>query len=207
MDSSEEPEIRGTLEAFDDIIASMLGDVFNSDFTLGERGLTPSRFVDHVLENLRRPLQESVAQPATRNLNHYIEAQVHGELTLAEDIEALVINPCFTGTVTGKVFETLCDRYDIALFQQGGFVLSVDEIPSDFRGPTMPSLAARIAINETIDAGMIGQAVTRIKTNPAEFSDRGSQAEVLQELKLLWHVLVRVGRPAREFEEAPSIVE
>jgi hypothetical protein len=185
----------------------MLGDVFNSDFTLGERGLTPSRFVDHVLENLRRPLQESVAQPATRNLNHYIEAQVHGELTLAEDIEALVINPCFTGTVTGKVFETLCDRYDIALFQQGGFVLSVDKIPSDFRGPTMPSLAARIAINETIDAGMIGQAVTRIKTNPAEFSDRGSQAEVLQELKLLWHVLVRVGRPAREFEEAPSIVE
>ncbi|HIF93739.1 MAG: DUF3626 domain-containing protein [Myxococcales bacterium] len=199
MDSSEEPETRGTVEAFDDIVAAMLGDVFKSDFTLGESNLTPPRLIDHLLENSLRPLDESVAQPATRNLNHYIEAQVHGEVSLAEDVEALVIDPCFTQTQTGKTLESLCNQYEIALYQHGGFALPVDEIPSDFRGPSMPSLAARIATNDIIDVGVIGRAVTELKGNSARFSDRGSHDEVLQELKLLWHVLVRYGRPAGEF--------
>jgi len=200
MDSSEEPATRGTLEAFDDIVSAMLGDVFKSDFTLGENSLTPPRLIDHLLENSPRPIHESVAQPATRNLNHYIEAQVHGELSLGEDVEALVIDPCFPKTETGKILETVCRRYEIALFQHGGFALPVDEIPSDFRGPAMPSLAARIATDEAIDVATIGRAVNQLKADPARFSDRGSAGEVLQELKLLWHVLVRYGRPACEFE-------
>ena len=58
----------------------------------------------------------------------------------------------------------------------------------------MPSLARRIARNHCIDANIIGSAVVDLKRNPLSWSDRGTYEEVLQELKLLWHVLVRFGK-------------
>jgi hypothetical protein len=54
----------------------------------------------------RRPARELTAgrggrfcraAPA-RNLNQYIEAQVHGELVLRRDVEALVVDPAFCDT-------------------------------------------------------------------------------------------------------------
>ena len=59
----------------------------------------------------------------------------------------------------------------------------------------MPSLAARVALDGRIDAAAIGVAARALKRDPAAWSDRGDYATVLQELKLLWHVLVRFGRP------------
>lgn len=61
----------------------------------------------------------------------------------------------------------------------------------------MPSLAARIAHHGYIDASMIGSAAKHLRQDPAAWRDRGTHAEVLQELKLLWHVLVRYGKPLR----------
>ena len=63
----------------------------------------------------------------------------------------------------------------------------------------MPSLARRISTGDHIDAKLIGDAAVALKNDPGSFADRGSYDEVLQELKLLWHVLVRHGRPFREF--------
>lgn len=73
--------------------------------------------------------------------------------------------------------------------------MRVEEVPTDFRGPTMPSLAKRIARNGFIDASMIGDAVNDLKRNPLLWADRGNYEEMLQELKYLWHVLVRFGKP------------
>jgi hypothetical protein len=74
----------------------------------------------------------------------------------------------------------------------------IDEVPQDFRGPSMPSLAKRIGQNNVIDASIIGTAVMDLNRNPASWSERGAYKEVLQELKLLWHVLVRYGKPLVE---------
>jgi hypothetical protein len=126
-------------------------------------------------------------------LNHYIEAQVHGDVELRRDVDTLVGDPSFRGTETGRVLTELCRHYEIALHWHPGFVLSCEKVPRDFRGATMPSLAARIARAGIIDASTIGAAVTDLRADPGAWGDRGSIDDVLQELKLLWHVLVKYG--------------
>ena len=59
--------------------------------------MTPTRFIHHLLANLERPFIELVNKESARNLNHYIEAQIHGEISLKEDVEALVVDPSFKG--------------------------------------------------------------------------------------------------------------
>ena len=63
----------------------------------------------------------------------------------------------------------------------------------------MISLAKRIARHGYIDANMIGIAAMDLKRNPSSWNDRGTYEEVLQELKLLWHVLVRCGKLLQNF--------
>lgn len=57
----------------------------------------------------------------------------------------------------------------------------------------MPSLARRVARYGVVDVEAIGRGVRELSKNPEDWRDRGTYAEVLQELKLLWHVLVRFG--------------
>ncbi|HDR7793119.1 TPA: DUF3626 domain-containing protein [Bacillus luti] len=198
LDSHQDPKEKGTYEEFDMILAALLEEVFVRDFAIGEGNLTPTTFMNHLLDNLDRPFIDVVNKEPARNLNHYIEAQVHGDISLKEDVEALVVDPSFKGTDVGKTLEKICLKYSIDLYWHIGFVLTVDEVPMDFRGSNMPSLARRIARNNYIDANIIGSAVVDLKRNPLSWSDRGTYEEVLQELKLLWHVLVRYGKPNRK---------
>lgn len=195
LDSHQEPEEKGTLEKFDMILAVLLKDAFQNEYALGERELTPGKLMKHLTSKLSLPLQDPSDKLVKRNLNHYIEAQVHSIVSLKEDAEALVADPSFQGTKTGEVLEKLCGHYDLRLYWHQGFVLDAADVPSDFRGPAMPSLAQRIAVNGRIDAHAIGTAAAEVVSNPDAWSDRGSAKDMLQELKLLWHVLVRYGGP------------
>ncbi len=195
MDSHQDPKEKGTYEEFDMILAALLEEAFLRDFALGERNLTPVSLVKHLLVQLERPFTDPATRKPNRNLNHYIEAQIHGDISLQDDVEMLVADPSFKKTPLGKVLEELCRKYSIELFWHSGFVLRTDEVPPDFRGPTMPSLAERIGQNNVIDASIIGAAVWDLTHNPASWSERGPYEEVLQELKLLWHVLVKYGKP------------
>ncbi len=201
LDSHENPDEKGTYAAFDDIMAALLDDVFASDFALGERDLTPTRLVDHMATRLSEPFLDPSRRPPCRNLNHYIEAQVHGRVSLREDVEFLVADPSFPGTECGDLLEALCREYEISLHWHSGFALALDGVPSDFRGPTMPALAKRVATGSHLDANAIGRAVRELRSDPESFSDLGTEDDMLQELKLLWHVLVRYGRPLREFRD------
>ena len=42
-----------------------------------------------------------------RNLDHYIEAQVHGDVVLKDDDEILVADPSFKGGHIGQILEEL----------------------------------------------------------------------------------------------------
>ncbi len=197
LDSHHDPKEKGTYEEFDLILAALMSDAFSGDFAIGERDLTVPRLIDHMLVNLEKPFQDPANRPPNRNLNHYVEAQVHGDVSLLEDVEILVADPSFRGTDTGKILEQICSKYSIGLYWHMGFALPVDLVPLDFRGPSMPSLANRIASHGFVDTSMIGSAAMDLKRDPDAWSDRGTYQEVLQELKLLWHVLVRYGKPLR----------
>ncbi|MBY0119955.1 DUF3626 domain-containing protein [Paenibacillus sp. FSL L8-0435] len=198
LDSHQDPEEKGTYEEFDLVLAALMRDVFYSDFAIGERNLTVQKLIDHMLVNLEKPFQNPSNQEPNRNLDHYIEAQVHGDISLEKDVKMLVADPSFKGTHTGRILEQICLKYSIDLHWHMGFTLLVDEVPMDFRGPSMPSLAKRIAKSDLIDANTIGSAAMDLKRNPSHWSDRETYKEVLQELKLLWHVLVRYGKPMEE---------
>jgi hypothetical protein len=194
LDSHQDPKEKGTYKEFDLILAALLEETFLRDFAIGERNLTPARLIDHLLNNIEKPFTDPANKEPNRNLNHYIEAQVHGDISLKEDVEVLVADPSFKKTYVGGILEQICHKYSIDLYWHRGFALRVDEVPSDFRGPSMLSLAKRIAQNNIIDARIIGSAVMELNRNPETWSDHGSYKKVLQELKLLWHVLVRYGK-------------
>ncbi len=194
LDSHEDPKEKGTYEEFDDILAALMTETFLRDFAIGEKNLTPRKLVNHLLFNLEKPFSDPSDKEPNRNLNHYIEAQVHGDVSLKEDVEVLVADPSFKGTYIGRILEQICFQYSIDLYWHRGFALSIGEIPMDFRGHTMPSLAKRIARDNYIDVSIIGTAAMELRHNPVIWSDRGTYKEILQELKLLWHVLVRYGR-------------
>lgn len=195
LDSHQEPKEKGTYEQFDMILAALLKDAFLNDNAIGEKVLTPGKLIDHMLNKLRLPLTDPSDQLANRNLNHYVEAQIHGNISLKEDVEALVADPSFKGSFIGEKLEQLCRFYGIELYWHMGFMLAIEDVPSNFRGPTMPSLAERIAENGVIHARIIGTAAADVVRNSDSWRDRGSAKDVLQELKLLWHVLVRYGKP------------
>lgn len=194
LDSYQDPNEKGTYKEFDMILAALLEEAFSRESAIGEKDITPTILINHLLVNLKNNSTNPEKNEPNRNLNHYIEAQVHGDISLKDDVEVLVADPSFKETIIGTTLERLCLRYSIELYWHRGFVLKVDEVPSDFRGPFMPSLAKRIAQNNCISASVIGDAVMDLHRNPQNWKDRGSYSEVLQELKLLWHVLVRYGK-------------
>jgi hypothetical protein len=198
LDSHNDPMEKGTYDAFDDVVSALLKDAFVGGFAIGEPNLTPRKLIDHLLVNMGPGFEGPSAGMPARNLNHYIEAQVHGEVSLAEDADILIADPSFRGTPTGEKLEQISVRYSIELYWHMGFRLPENEVPSDFRGPAMPSLAKRIARDGIVDARAIGDAAMQLKRAPGRWSDRGTYETVLQELKFLWHVLVKFGKPVDE---------
>ena len=195
LDSHRNPEERGTLAVFEDIMAGLMMECFERHYALGEKNIAPSKLIEHLSTNLGTPYTDPSRKLPARNLNHYIEAQVHGPIELESDVEILVADPSFKSNRVGIYFKELCEKYNIHLFWHGGFGLHVSKVPIDFRGPSMPSLANRISKNGWIDATIIGQAAQDLSRNPEQWRDRGTFEECLQELKLLWHVLVQYGTP------------
>ncbi|MBF0547662.1 MAG: DUF3626 domain-containing protein [Candidatus Riflebacteria bacterium] len=199
MDSHRNPAEKGTLKVFEPIMAALMTECFERRFALGKHDISPSKLINHLLTKLEVPFPYPAEDPAEislgRNLNHYIEAQVHGDILLSRDVQLLVADPCFRGSSIEKDFQGLCGKYEIELLWHGGFRLPVNKVPEDFRGPNMPSLAKRVSTKDYVDALMIGKAAADLSNNPEKWADRGTYEVVLQELKCLWHVIVQFGEP------------
>lgn len=192
LDSHLDPRHRGTLDEMDDILFALVTHAFDHDFVLGERPVRPRALIDRLLA-LSGPRPDPATSTPSRNLNHYVEAQVHGSIELGTDVETLFADPSFRGTPIGTQLEALCRDHTIELRWVGGFTLRVDEVPGDFRGARMPTLARRIA-RDILDARTLGEAAVHLARDPEAWADHGDPARNLQDLKRLWHVLVRHGR-------------
>jgi hypothetical protein len=187
-------EHSGILEQMDCVLAPLLAAVERERSALGFEDLTVPRFCGLLAEMLDDPY----SGPSTRigrALDSFVEAQVHGPVELGRDAEWLVADPAFRGSAMEGVLEQICSTYGVALSWHAGFVLSVEEVPDDFRGPAMPPLARRIAPDGILDVAAIGRAAASLRREPEAWRDCGSHAETLQHLKQLWHVLVRFGAP------------
>ncbi|MEV6170623.1 DUF3626 domain-containing protein [Streptomyces sp. NPDC051954] len=113
-------------------------------------------------------------------LNDYIEAQVHGGVALARDVEALVLDSAYRGTSVEAAARSL----PCPVEWHPGYRLTVAELRrhADYRGPEYADLGARIAVDGRLDPRIIGDAA---RTGRHE----------LQDLKMVWHTLARFGAP------------
>jgi hypothetical protein len=192
-DSHAGPNDTGTDDAFECVLAALLEAATTGD-VLGRRTT--------VAELVAELIDPGAAAPSVghgRALDDYIEAQVHGPLRLAADVEGVVADPSFVDTAVGRLLEQVADRHGLALCWHGGFELSAGDVPADFRGPAIPLLAQRLAHHfdaDVLHAERIGAAARDVVTRPERWADWASPADTLQHLKQLWHVLVRFGRPA-----------
>jgi hypothetical protein len=163
--------------------------------TLEVARLTAARLLEILLQLARPRLDPSEGEPG-RVLDTVVEAQIHGPVDLRRDVESLVVDPAFAATPTGSILRQLSSRCEMPLHWHRGFRLAVADVPGDFRGPGMPRLAERIAERDgVLDAAIIGTAEAALHDRPHTWQDLGSEAEVSQLLKQLWHVLVHYGAP------------
>jgi hypothetical protein len=113
-------------------------------------------------------------------LDDYVEAQVHGVVLIAEDVEAVVLDPCFRDTEIAESAALLPCRVE----WHGGFRLRVDQLRArpDYRGAHIVDLGISLARDGFLDARIIGDAARS-----------GNYDE--QELKRVWHHVARFGEP------------
>ncbi|MDR3512219.1 MAG: DUF3626 domain-containing protein [Caulobacteraceae bacterium] len=159
--------------------------------TLGVRNLTVERLFRLLAE---LPDAEVRTEPG-RVLDTVIEAQVHGPLSLHDDVEAVVCDPSFQGACVGVLLERLGQACGLGVSWHGGFSLPASEVPGDFRGERMIPLAERIAGRGGIlTAAVIGDAWRSFKQDPSRWADLAPEGEA--DFRRLWHTLVHCGAPA-----------
>ncbi|MEV4705160.1 DUF3626 domain-containing protein [Actinoplanes sp. NPDC049316] len=170
-DSVTEPQIVGTADAFGGIWAALLEQVERTGQALGLNAAAAPQWV------------AALTGPRTsagRTLDDYVEAQVHGGVDLAADVEAVVCDPAFAGTPTAAHLATIAP-----LEWHPGFVLDAGAFDERLRGRDAARLARALGPGP-IDAAVIGAAGHRT----GELAAFGDHADVLQLLKYLWHILV-----------------
>ncbi|WP_144210987.1 DUF3626 domain-containing protein [Shewanella donghaensis] len=193
LDSYRLPKEKGTLQYFEVILAALLSEAFERQYALGVANIKPAGVISHMRQQLPLGVKPRFDRLPLCNLDHYIEAQIHGDVSLDRDIGYLVADPSFKDTDTSDCLHELCAEYDIELLWHKGYQLHVDNVAKDFRGASMPEVAKAIAEEGVINARIIGQAAAALTLKPVSWSERGKQAQQLQQLKLMWHMLVKFG--------------
>lgn len=187
-DSHLGPRDVGTFDEPSSILAGMAEQAARNE--LFDRGLGPTDLIDLLTGRWE-------AEGPVRRLDGYVEVQVHGGVSLADDVESIVLDPSFRGTAVEETLQRASARWGVEVGWHEGSELQVDSVPDDFRGPAMPSLARRVARPDGIvDARAIGLAATEVRFD--EPSVAGDPPDsVLQQLKYLWHTVFAFGRGIR----------
>lgn len=110
-------------------------------------------------------------------LDNYIEAHIHGPLSIVEDIDALVLDPCYQGTN----IERFADRLGCPLEWHKGFKLLQARIVDckTYRGPIAADAVVRILEDKVVTPAILGRA-------------RESLLDY-QTAKWVWHCIARFG--------------
>ncbi|WP_123441641.1 DUF3626 domain-containing protein [Streptomyces sp. PanSC9] len=124
-------------------------------------------------------------------LDGHIEAQIHGPVRLARDVEALVMDPSYRGTPV----EADARRLPCPVEWHPGYHLTVEHLRRhpDYRGQEYVDLGADIAVNGNLNPRIVGKAASSGRYDP-------------QALKKVWHCLARFGAPPLARGETQNLV-
>jgi hypothetical protein len=134
-----------------------------------------------------------------RQLDDYIEAQVHGVVDVGTDAEAVVLDPSFRGTEVERLFVELTGGLGIGLDWHPGYGLRADAVTDHFRGPEIPPFARAVGDRfggGWLDARIIGLAAAETVREPGAWARLGGPDDLLQRLKRVWHTVVTFGVPS-----------
>ena len=114
------------------------------------------------------------------DLDDYIEAHVHGLLSLDRDVEAVVLDPSHRGTAVADAAAALACPVE----WHPGFRLAVSGMRRhpDYRGQQFVDLGCQLAVDGLLTPRVIGDAARTGRHDP-------------QALKRVWHYLARFGAP------------
>lgn len=141
-----------------------------STFCFPDSARDPADFGDHkALPHLCHLADAAKLDP----LDDYVEAHIHGRVTFATDVEALVLDPSFAGTR----IEAAARELGCAIEYHPGFRVRSADLDPAYRGPETVARARRIATELT--PHVLGEAAGRYPP---------------QEIKYVWHCLARFGR-------------
>ena len=190
LDSYSNPKEKGTIQYFDELLASLLVECFERSYAIGEKKIRPHQLVKKIIDCLNST-DQSYKRTPKRNLNHYIEAQIHTPIDLKKDVDLLVVDACYKRTEFESLLHQLSEKYAVELKWNLGFELLASEVPPHFRGNKMPELAKKIAEKGKINAYVLGKMEQKYR---AERMDENILNGKLQYLKYLWHILVQYGK-------------
>lgn len=111
-------------------------------------------------------------------LDNYIEAQIHGHLSVKQDVRALILDPAYKDTQV----EALAKRLNLDIGYHAGFRLEVNELNKypDYRGQKYVQIAHEIARDGVLTPALLSKAI--YEKNYDE-----------QDIKKVWHYLARFG--------------
>lgn len=129
-----------------------------------------------------------------KNLDYCIETHIHGEISLASDVDCLYMDQSYEGTEMEQIAVALCSKYDIDLKWIPERRIQVEALDHFFRGPMIPLIAKKIDAlfgdeSGFINARILGKASRDSAQNPLNWSELGTQSEVFQYIKQLWHTI------------------
>lgn len=181
------PNALGTAQYFDTIYSQLYEDIFTRNFALGFQYAHLQDFIQKTTDSLRAT---QCIHPPVHNLDFYIEAQMHGEISLTKDIACLVADYSFKGTEFEDSFHQLCEKYQLDFVWNPGYELEANQFPDYFRGPEIPEIAERMAENGKVNAYLIGKFLQHQSKKPTH-----DKHALFQLSKYVWHCLVKFGKP------------
>lgn len=187
-DSFTNPQTLCTSDTLAAVLASLFKDVQTNLRILNQMVASEQEALAVLLTSFDTPKHMG------RNLDYCIEAHVHGDVSLKDDIDSFFIDESFQATSFAFQAENLCQKYDMKLHWIPKRQLGIRCIGDLFRGPKIPLLAQKIDLlfgngQGVIHADLIGQASRDIELHPEEWADLGNKAQLFQSIKQLWHTV------------------
>ena len=186
-DSSTNPTTLCTSDTFVCVLADLLRNVQN-------KGKLLNQVVSSEQEALAILLNKRDVKVIGRNLDYCIETHIHGDVHLLDDVDSFYMDESYQETTFEKKANELCHRYGIKLKWIPKRQIKLEEIGDLFRGPMIPLLAKKIDTiwgnnQGVMNAVLLGKASQDSELNPEKWNDIGSQSEVFQYIKQLWHTI------------------
>ena len=210
-DSNSNPATMGTAGHFCGILLAMLQSVRDTGQLYGEGGFTVKSAVDYIL-SMRRGSMGALG----RNLDFYIETHVHGDILLSKDVACLYLDGSYIGTYIEEAALALCKRYGISPRYIPKRQFPANRIDDEWKGPLARPLAKRIVnkfkdgvlqslhanyrvsysgglSGDMLNAALLGLASQDSVINQSEWLDIGTQYDLSQNFKYLWHYIAHFG--------------